>query len=387
MSQFKSENRICFAVTYDGSLAFYEGLAIRLANAGWDVHIISAPGRRLTALTNRPGITAHPVAMRRKPSPLMDLASLLHWMRTLREVRPDVLVAGTPKASLLAMVAGAATSVPHRIYHVLGLRLETTRGLPRYVLWSLERITATFATEVLSVSRSLTVKLVELRIAPATKITMLGNGSSGGVDTARFDPGLRLEPAIGAEWTAGNTASNVECPTVGYVGRLTPDKGIHFLYRASRILSERKVGHRLLLVGRSESDDALTGIPDNAVIINHLDDVRPAYAAMDVLCLPTLREGFPNVCLEAASMGVPVVTTDATGARDSIVTGKTGLIVRAGDAGALAEAIEFLIRNDAERERMGREGREFVKSSFERDDVWSAHEAHLDRIVHSLRGR
>jgi len=101
-----------------------------------------------------------------------------------------------------------------------------------------------------------------------------------------------------------------------------------------------------------------------------VSDTARYYALMDVFCLPTLREGFPNVVLEASASGVAVVTTDATGASDSVVAGVTGLIARTSSAESLAEQIELLIRDPDLRRALGESGRDWVVANFDRQTVW-----------------
>jgi glycosyltransferase involved in cell wall biosynthesis len=81
---------------------------------------------------------------------------------------------------------------------------------------------------------------------------------------------------------------------------------------------------------------------------------------MDVLVLPTWREGFTNAVLEAAASGIPVVTTECTGARDSVVPEVTGLLVPPGYPDAMCEAVLKILRNPRLRERMGRAARAWV---------------------------
>src|SRR5690606_32449121 len=108
--------------------------------------------------------------------------------------------------------------------------------------------------------------------------------------------------------------------------------GLSVLAAAGEMLQKRGIQHQLLFVGGiDESAGAATASFDGAIQTGHVADPRDYYAVMDVLCLPTLREGFPNVVLEAAAMGLPVVTTDATGAVDSVRDGATGWLCKAGD--------------------------------------------------------
>jgi glycosyltransferase involved in cell wall biosynthesis len=161
-------------------------------------------------------------------------------------------------------------------------------------------------------------------------------------------------------------------PVVGFVGRFTRDKGIPELLVAFNSLLKKMPGVRLLMVGWfDESEDALT-LYQRARIEAHprimrtgyLADTAPYYRAMDILVLPTWREGFPNVLLEAAASGLPVVTTNTTGARDAVQNGITGLVVPPGDPLALAEALHTLLQHPDRRLTMGRAARRWVGQQF-----------------------
>ena len=120
-----------------------------------------------------------------------------------------------------------------------------------------------------------------------------------------------------------------EASVVGFVGRLTRDKGLPELIQAfDRILVADPSAHLLLVGWFDAAEDALDAVL-RARILSHprihctgfVSDTAPYYRAMDVMVLPTWREGFPNVVLEAAATGIPVVTTESTGARDAVVAG------------------------------------------------------------------
>jgi glycosyltransferase involved in cell wall biosynthesis len=127
----------------------------------------------------------------------------------------------------------------------------------------------------------------------------------------------------------------------------------------------------LLMVGRfDEADDALdpeirdriTSHP-RIICTGFVEDTAPYYRAMDLLILPTEREGFPNVVLEASATGIPVITTVSTGACDSVVNGVTGITV-SGDPGAICETTVNLLRDPEECKRMGSAGRAWVLEHF-----------------------
>lgn len=359
--------RILIGVTSDVSLVLMRGLPEFLASEGWDVHVVTSPGPLLASLG--PNVRVHEVVMRRDPAPAADLRSLVEWIRVLRRVRPDVTLVGTPKAGLLGGFSAYLCRVPSRVYHLRGLRLETSHGLARRVLSFLERAAGWFATDILAVSPSLRQRYIDLHLASEEKVVVLGKGSSNGVDTTRFRPGSVSDSRV-TELRASLGLQD-GTPIIGFVGRLNRDKGLSVLAAASEELRSRGIPHQLLVVGGiDESASAETSGLDSAIQTGHVADPRDYYALMDLLCLPTLREGFPNVVLEAAAMGLPTVTTDATGAVDSVRDGATGWICRAGDSASLADTLSMALADGDLRRKLGENARRDAETHFERSTVW-----------------
>lgn len=372
--------RIVIGVTAPASLGLLTGLPEFLARQGWDVHVVCAPGETLDRLVGTSGVTTHSLPMARTPSPLSDAKGLLRWLRLLRRVRPDIVLLGTPKASLLGLLAAWLVRVPARIYHVRGLRMETTRGVFRTLLSFLERLSFAAATSAIAVSPSLRDRVTTLGLASTDKVVVLGRGSSNGVDVERFTPTVRQEASVGELRISLGLQSDV--PVIGYVGRINRDKGLDTLVAASLRLEAAGVDHRLLIIGSTEAADSdvlaqLAESSHHPVLTGSVSDTAPYYGLIDILSLPTLREGFPNVALEAAASGVPVVTTDATGAVDSIVHGVTGVITPVSDADALTTALHDLLDSAERRRRMGTAGRDFVVQHFSRGHVQAELGAHL----------
>jgi glycosyltransferase involved in cell wall biosynthesis len=161
-------------------------------------------------------------------------------------------------------------------------------------------------------------------------------------------------------------------PVIGFVGRLTRDKGVPELIDAFEKVLDSFPAARLLLVGWfDESEDGISEelrarIDGHPQIIRtgFVRDTAPYYKAMDLMVLPTWREGFPNVVLEAAATGIPVITTLSTGSRDAVVPEVTGLLVPAGYPEAITESILRLIRHPDVRYRMGRAARARVTERY-----------------------
>lgn len=336
---------------------------------GWDVHLVTAPGPELDELSARAGITCHVIPMEREPSPLKDAKALLAWIRLLGRLRPDVINLGTPKASLLGGLAAWLTRVPRRIYVVWGLRLEGFTGPKRALLWIIEALTMATATDVLPISDSLARRVRDLRITRRRKVRpMIGSGSSNGVDARRIQTGAlgKRESIRAALGLAGDAF------VVGFVGRLVADKGIPTLVRALR--DPRLADVSVLVVGNEEEGglaDELKASPVKVVWAGYVEGPWAQLIAMDVLALPTKREGFPNVVLEAACVGVPTVTTRATGAVDAVVDGVTGLQFNFDDASALADALVLLRDQPGLRDRLGEAARERAEVEFAPERIWS----------------
>ena len=342
---------------------------------GLEVVVISSPGEELEAVVESEGVAVLEVPMRRQISPLYDLVSLWRLFRTLREFEPDIVNAGTPKAGLLGMLAAKMARVPTRVYTLRGLRLETLDGLKRLITSLTEVLASACASRVVSVSESLRRAFVGRRLAPAFKVVVLGKGSSNGVDAERFLP---TEENLRRAWALRERLEIPEgVPVVGFVGRFVRDKGITELLDASEEVLKAFPETRFLLLGRLE-EGSLIPAAYAEKLENHprliqagfVSDTAPYYHLMSVLALPSHREGFPNVPLEAASAGVPVVGFTVTGMVDAVVHGETGLLVPRGDTGALSKALIRLLGDEALRASMGVVARERVLKDFSNEKVW-----------------
>jgi len=377
MKRIECNRRIVLAVTVPVSLKLMAGYPEYLARQGWDVHVVSSPVRDQTFPE---GVTFHAIPMRREPSPLRDLMALIGWVRLLWRLRPTVVVAGTPKAGLLGMMAAWSVRVRVRVYMLRGLRLETESGPKRSLLHAMERISARCATRVQSVSHSLRDEFVSLGLAPISKVVVLGPGSSNGVSVP---PG---------RWSGQTTRADLglddSSHVVGFVGRMTKDKGLQDLLAAIQIMREAGSSVQGLLVGPEDTDGSVTDFLRDCSLdegsiswVGAVPEALPYFPAMDVLCLPTRREGFPNVVLEAAVSGVPAVVSDVTGARDSVIPGRTGVLVPPDNPDALAAALTSLISDTEGLELMGRSAREYVTQNFAREEIWELNREFLETEI------
>ena len=319
---------------------------------GLDVHAITSPGRDLDTFRTYQDIPVHPIPMRREISPFSDLLALARMVRTLRKIRPDIVHASTPKAGLLGILAAWALRIPVRIYLIRGFRFVTTRGIKRWVLRTVERLSCRLATDVYCVSPSNLDYAIAEGIVEAEKIAVLGSGSSNGVDAEmRFNPDH--VPSETRTHLRQELAIPLDALVVGFIGRLVRDKGIVDLLEAFRLIQSECPEVHLLLVGPLEKEDPL---PTECITALRRDprihlagqnsDIPAFLSTMDVLAFPSHREGLPNILLQASAMALPVVATQIPGCVDVVVNGETGTLVPCGDIGALAKATSTYVGND-----------------------------------------
>ena len=366
--------KLTYVVTVSLSMGFFYGQVAYLIANGFDVDIISSYGPELDAI-RKEGATCWPVSMMREIDIPKDIVSLERIWRYLRRTRPDIVVTGSPKAGLLGTVAARMAGVPIVVYTIHGLRMETASRWKQRLLWFTEWIACHAAHNVRCVSPSLRARVIDLGLIAPEHCEVVGAGTSNGVDIERWR--CSTDSKARARLTRHRLGIPSSAPVIGFVGRFVRDKGIAELYEAFRRLRKLHPDLRLLLVGSFEVGDPVSTalrvqIEADAGVIcaGVVKNVETYYWAMDVLALPTYREGLPAVPLEAQAASIPVVSTDATGAIDAIVDGVTGLCVPVGDVDELTAALHRLLADPVLRNRMGRAGRAWVEQNFRRESVW-----------------
>jgi glycosyltransferase involved in cell wall biosynthesis len=361
--------RLVHVTTTDMSLELLLGPQLSaFRDAGYEVAGASAPGRYVDALRDR-GIPHVPLRhATRSMAPHHDAAALLELRRVFLRLRPDIVHTHNPKPGVYGRLAAWAARVPGIVNTVHGLYATPEDPWPkRAVVYSLERLAAT-ASDAELVQNPEDVPTLRRLGIPERKITLLGNG----VDLTRFggpvDPARRAE--VRAAWGVG--PDDVVC---GAVGRLVWEKGYRELFDAARSLRGHRPRIRFVVVGGLDEAKAdqlgpsdLDAVSREADIefLGLRDDVASLYPGMDLYTLASYREGFPRAAMEAAAAGLPVVATDIRGCRQVVEPGRTGTLVAAYDARALAAAIAELAADPARRAAYGTAAR--AKAAAEFDD-------------------
>jgi glycosyltransferase involved in cell wall biosynthesis len=376
--------RLLLAVTDPRSTVFLRGQVMAARAAGFDVSLLSAPGALARALAAAEGAHLIEIEMARDMAPARDLASLVAIVRALRAVRPHVVDAGTPKAALLVLLAAWLVRVPCRVHTLHGLRGDTLRGVRKHLVTALTRLTSGLAQRVICVSPSLAERAVATGAAPARKVTVLGAGSANGLDLARFTASAASRQAAAALRSARGIPAGAR--VLGFVGRVARDKGVVELAAAWASLRARFPDLHWVIAGAPDPTDAIPADVDRALDgdarvhrLGQLDDPVPAYLMMDVLALPTYREGFGYAAIEAAALEIPVVATRVTGCVDTVVDGETGTLVPPRDVAALTATLATYLDDPALRARHGRAGRAAAVARFDQEALWARlHREYID---------
>jgi len=339
-----------------------------------DYYLGCSPSNHFLELSEKLGYIPFEVEITRNISPLKDIIAIIKIFKYIKKNNITKVVGHTPKGGMVAMIASYFAKVSERIYFRHGIIYETSTGFKRILLQNIDRLTGFFATKVVCVSKSVKAISERDRLNNASKNIVLGLGTCNGIDTSfKFNPNICKEDLIEDLRIKYNIDGN---KVVGYVGRLVKDKGIDELILAWEIVNQKYPEARLLFVGPIEERDAISDyskkvIFENSSIIfvDFVVDASPFFSIMDIFVLPTYREGFPTVALEASSMEVPVLITKATGCTEAIIDNKTGMYI-SHEIEDIAEKILHYIKNESLALEHGKEGRIFVNDNFEQTKVW-----------------
>lgn len=361
-------------VTSPKSCILLKGQLRYMAEHGYRVFILAGKSESLEDFCKEERCTYIPISIRREISILSDLKSLFEVYRVLKNIKPDIVNLGTPKMGLIGMLASYFLRIPLRIYTCRGFRFETERGLLRKILIFMEKLSGYCASRIICISPSLVETSMTLNIFSKKKIVLINKGSSNGVDLNLFSK-EKIDSNIKSHIISTNFLDNHFI--FGFVGRLCKDKGIVELYDAFTEMYNKNRELRLILIGKIEENlDELfvskllkhEGIIYLGTIPK--ENLPTYYSLFDVFVLPTHREGFGNVLIETASMGIPVVTTSVTGAKDAIKDGYNGILVPVNNASALKNAMERLYNNMSLRKQYGYNGLLWAKN-FNQEIIWN----------------
>jgi len=364
--------KICFITTLPVTIeAFLLSQTEYLLTNGWDVSLICSKDYEFAKKIPR-GVKYFPLPFKRGIDPFGMPRAMIKLFRLFKRERFDIVQYSTPNASFYASIAAWLARIPVRLYAQWGLRYVGFTGFRRSLFKQIEFWCCRCSTIIEPVSVSNLEFAIKEELYHRDKGRVLWNGSASGVNLERFDITQKKVWRSAYRKKMGYDSHDL---IIGFVGSIRSDKGCNELIVACRSFFSDMPNARLLLIGDKhfyatiEKDLRnwvnLSGqvrfIPPNSKIPQYM-------ACMDILSLPSYREGFGMVIVEAEAMGIPVVVSDVPGPIDAMRHDETGLIVPVKDANALATALQVLLNDFAKRTAYGAAAEEFVRNNFDQKE-------------------
>lgn len=315
-----------------------------------------------------------PIKMKRG----MDFWGMARTIRLLvklfREQKYDIVQYSSPNAALCAALAGKITGIKTRLYCQWGIRYVGFKGMKRKIFKGLEKLTCQLSTYVEPDSFGNLEFGIKEKLYSEQKAGVVWNGSASGINLEKFDFEQK-EP-----WKSEIRAKLNILPddfVYGFIGRITRDKGVEELLLAFQKVQTQFSKCKLLLVGEQDEfqtlnkellDWALDN--ENVILPGRVSNAQKYLAAMDAFVLPSYREGFGTVVIEAAAMAVPIIISNIPGPTDVIKNNKNGLVVATKSVKELYEAMIKLKNNPDLCQRIGVDALHMVQEEFEQTEMF-----------------
>lgn len=368
--------KLIVGITAEGTVNLLQGQLDYFKSLGYQTYLLGPYSERSAAFCKKEGCEHLVIDIEREIAPFKDLKTLWAIIKIFRKVKPDIINLGTPKVSLLGMIAGYLVGVEKRIYTCRGFRFEHEKGLKRRILILMEKVTSFLSHKVICISNSVLELGIENKIFKESKAVVINKGSSNGVNLKLFNPEnkeyLEVKNKLVEKYNLENSS------VFGFLGRIVDRKGINELIEVFINIYETNPEVKLLIVGPFEmsqiADKSLVErIDEHPGIINYgrvLQEEVPGFIlAMDVFVLPAWWEGFGNVLVQASAMGIPVISTTGTGTIDAVSDGYNGLLIPVKNKVKLEEAMRKMMTDENLRNEFGENGVKWAQN-FDRKLIW-----------------
>lgn len=363
------QKKIILGVTVGGSSRLLDGQVSYFIEKGYEVYLMSPDHFKEHLFCEREGCIHLPVAIEKEISPVKDLKAISQIVKHLKAVKPDIVNVGTPKMGLLGLIGAKIAGVKNRIYTCRGLRYETETGVKLKILKAMEKLSVKLSVKTIYVSPSSYKKSLKDNIADEKKAVIIGKGSSNGVDINTFD----REKVNTSEREQLVEKYNLSGKIViGFVGRVSQHKGAFELVDAFEEVYKLHPDTRLIMMGHIDCPDEFKERYETHPGVIHIpfqDKVALYMSLFDIFVLPSWREGFPNVPIQAAAMGLPVIVSNATGCVDAVNEGYNGLVFQKKKSKELKKALLKYVENSDLRKKHGANGRLWAEN-FTSTTIW-----------------
>tara|TARA_B100000989_G_scaffold145077_1_gene108087 strand:- start:6886 stop:8010 length:1125 start_codon:yes stop_codon:yes gene_type:complete len=304
----------------------------------------------------------------RKPNLLIDIVSFFSLLYFFLKNKPYLTISLTPKAGFLTALASFIARVSYRIHWFTGQLWVTKKGLTRVFYKILDKVIFLLSHHVLVDSNSQKKFLISTGIIRKQKSTVLLNGSVGGVNIKKFKYSNKERNIFRKKLKIRKNDF-----IFLYLGRINRDKGIIELIKAFKKIDKfYKVF--LILVGPIEENFIKNYIKQNKKVIyaGKTNNPEKWFSVGDIICLPSFREGFGSVIIEAGACNLPALGSNIYGISDAIEQNKTGILHKVGNVNDIKNKMLFAIKNKKLLKKYGQRARKRVKKKFE-ENLLSQH--------------
>lgn len=355
--------KICFITATDVTIKAFMINHLRKLSKIYEITIITnTDNKNFLKLYNLNNINLIKVDISRNISLKKDINSLIQLIKIFKKEKYNSIHSITPKAGLITSIAGKIAGIENRIHIFTGQVWKNYSGIKREFFKSIDKLISNLNTEILIDSHSQKDFLMKEKVLKEEQGIILGSGSISGVDINRFKSNKLKRNNLRKEL-------NIKEDEVlfGFVGRLTNDKGIRELLEAfnCKELSDSK----LLIVGPDEENLTELLKKENVIYLGYQSIPEDYLNIMDVFCLPSHREGFGSVLIEAGAMEIPCIASNIYGIQDAVLDGETGLLHEVGNVKDIRKKMIQLKKDNGLRKKLGENGRERVYKEFSANHV------------------
>lgn len=377
-----SNKKICYVSTLAWPLKIYMGIHIQAISKYLNIHLVADSINDFSNNRNWLNFKLKDISIKRNINIIGDLFALLKLYFYFRAQNFLVVHSIMPKSGLLSMCAARFAGVPYRVHTFTGQVWATKKGLSRKILILCDRLIAGFSTHILTDSPSQRSFLIAEGIVNESKISVLADGSISGVNTIRFAASDIKRNEVREQLLISKSAI-----VFIFIGRLNFEKGINDLVMAFTCALEIVPDIELLVVGEDEGvycsviSNISEKVKNKIHRIEWTDFPENYICASDIICLPSYREGFGNVLIESAAIGLPSIASNIYGVTDAVINGRTGILHEPGNISQIALAMQHLALNSAERKKMGQQAKKRASELFSESRLSLAYLDFIDVIT------
>ncbi len=376
-----SDKKLLFLVNVDWFFVSHRlGIARAAMDKGYEVHIATTVTNQASIIQEN-GLILHELQMSRSGSRIIgNFKTFIEIVRIFRDVNPELVHLVTIKPVILGGIAARLTKIQGVIAAVSGLGSSfLDQGIfgkiKRYFIKIFYRISlSNLNIQVICQNQNDIEDVQKISKLPFSNFSLI---EGSGVSLTKFK----------------YSEDDNKIPNVIMASRLLRDKGVIEFADAARLLKESNANVNMILVGEPDPDNPssitksqVTSWEREGILEywGHQKDMENILQRSSIVVLPSYREGFPKILIEAAACGRAVITTDVPGCRDAIYNGTTGVLVPEKNAMALAHSIKELAINPNSYKEMGKRGREMAESRFDVNNVISKHFEIYNQLLASI---